>query len=589
MPQPSSFENINSWWSKLPVYKRGAIVIAIPAFCWVVTISTWVWSRQNGRVAIDWIEHTQTVLTESDRLLVELLDAEIAIRSYSLIQNDDFLKDYQRALTQLPVSIARLKQLTRNNSQQYKLLVEIEGLSQQKTETLQEKLESIPKNRSLGELSPQLPALIARGEKLMDELRVTIARFKTEEQRLLDLRREKLSQIRQITTILQWSSVGISFLGYLAAMCLFRDLELELQERERRLYESKTLIQSIVGNVVDGVITLDNTDKIETFNTSAAKIFGYEPEEVTGKNLQFLLDDPGQENSDRELSLLRGQPCQTTAYRKSGAPFPIEISISDMPLDNRKIAIIRDISDRYLAQQQLQERASELSSLNSILAERNRELDQFAYIVSHDLKAPLRAISSLSQWIEEDLGEILTEETQEQMNLLRGRVKRMENLINGILQYSRVGRTKIDPEIVDVNQLLKEVIDLLSPPPEFTIAIEGEMPTFITTRVLLEQVFVNLIGNAIFHHDRTDGRVTVTSIERGNYYEFAIADDGVGIAPENQEKVFAIFQTLEARDKVESTGIGLAIVKKIIEAQGGKIEIESQLGEGCTFRFIWLK
>lgn len=255
-----------------------------------------------------------------------------------------------------------------------------------------------------------------------------------------------------------------------------------------------------------------------------------------------------------------------------------------------------DISDRKEAEIALQQRAEELTRMNTILAQtttllkkRNDELDQFAYVASHDLKAPLRAIASLSEWIEEDLKDTLPEENQYQMRLLRGRVSRMEALINGLLDYSRIGRTQIPSSMVNVNALLTEVIDLLDPPQTFTIEVEPGMPSFVTKRLPLFQVFSNLIGNAIKHHNRVDGYVKISVLDQGQYYEFAVSDDGPGIAPEYYDKVFQIFQTLQARDQKESTGIGLAIVKKIIETEGSTITLESVLGVGSTFRFTWLK
>ncbi|ARV63228.1 PAS domain-containing sensor histidine kinase [Nostocales cyanobacterium HT-58-2] len=255
-----------------------------------------------------------------------------------------------------------------------------------------------------------------------------------------------------------------------------------------------------------------------------------------------------------------------------------------------------DISDRKETEIALQQRAEELTRMNTILAQtttllkkRNDELDQFAYVTSHDLKAPLRAIASLSEWMEEDLGEILPEENQHQMRLLRGRVRRMEALINGLLEYSRIGRIQAPLSMVNVAALLKEVIDLLDPPPTFTIEVEPGMPTFVTKRLSLQQVFSNLMSNAIAHHTRADGHVKVSVKDQGQYYEFAVCDDGPGIAPEYYDKVFQIFQTLEARDHKESTGVGLAIVKKIVETEGGTILLDSQVGVGSTFRFTWFK
>lgn len=260
------------------------------------------------------------------------------------------------------------------------------------------------------------------------------------------------------------------------------------------------------------------------------------------------------------------------------------------------VGVCTDIQERKTVEAALTARANELAYLTAILTQtntalekRNQELDQFAYVTSHDLKAPLRAIANLSQWIEEDISDVLTDETRHQMNLLRGRVHRMEALINGLLQFSRSGRETADKSTVSVASLLTEIVDSLAPPPAFTVEIAPNMPILVTERLPLEQVFSNLIGNAIKHHPRLDGKVQISCQDLGTSYEFAVADDGKGIAPEYHEKVFGIFQTLEARDRTENTGIGLAIVKKIVENYGGKIKIDSVEGKGAKFRFTWSK
>ena len=246
-------------------------------------------------------------------------------------------------------------------------------------------------------------------------------------------------------------------------------------------------------------------------------------------------------------------------------------------------------------QQSLQLRAEELANVNRVLAttnntlaERNLELDRFSHIVSHDLKAPLRGIRNLSEWIEEDADK-LSEDTRKYLYLQRERIAKMENLIDGLLQYARVGKRNAPIETVDVRQLIEEVIDLINPPPNFTLAIQDKMPIITTQRLFLEQVFSNLIGNGIKHHPRSDGKIIISVREQAYFYEFAIADDGAGIAPFAQKKIFEIFHTLNKQDGKSNTGIGLAIVKKIIEERGGTIAVESEVGSGTTFRFQWIK
>jgi PAS domain S-box-containing protein len=220
-----------------------------------------------------------------------------------------------------------------------------------------------------------------------------------------------------------------------------------------------------------------------------------------------------------------------------------------------------------------------------------RELDQFAYVASHDLKAPLRGIANLAGWIQEDVGEGLGPESKEHMRLLQGRVRRMEALIDGILAYSRAGRRLGQPEPVDSGGLVREVIELLAPPGDVTIEVPARMPTVEAERVPLQQVFMNLIGNAIkfTRAGRPDAVIRVGWRDVGDALEFAVTDNGPGIAPEYHERIWGIFQTLEARDKVEGTGIGLSVVRKVVETHGGRVWVESAPGQGATFRFAWPK
>lgn len=220
----------------------------------------------------------------------------------------------------------------------------------------------------------------------------------------------------------------------------------------------------------------------------------------------------------------------------------------------------------------------------------NLELEQFAYIVSHDLKAPLRGIRSLADWLYQDNYAELNADGKENLTLLQGRVTRMDTLINGILRYSRVSRDKLPQERFDLEPLVAQVIDALAPPETIKIVIETPLPRIMGVEIQIEQVFQNLISNAITYMNKPEGVVKIRcrESEDGKFWIFSISDNGLGIAREHFERVFKLFETLspsDASDEGASTGIGLSIVKRIVERHGGRVWLESELGEGSTFFF----
>lgn len=222
------------------------------------------------------------------------------------------------------------------------------------------------------------------------------------------------------------------------------------------------------------------------------------------------------------------------------------------------------------------------------LKNRNLELDQFAYVASHDLKAPLRGVTTVVKWIEDELHGELSEQMRQYLDMMKGRLSRLEDLINGLLAYARAGRTEQRIEEVNVAQLVSEITEMVVPV-SFRVELGDSLPTLQTDRLSLQQVFTNLMSNAAKYHDKATGTITIGCRDVGKCYEFRVQDDGPGIAPEYHEKIFLIFQTLRDRHTAESTGIGLSIVKKIIDEQKGSIHVESAVGQGAAFVFTWPK
>jgi signal transduction histidine kinase len=219
-----------------------------------------------------------------------------------------------------------------------------------------------------------------------------------------------------------------------------------------------------------------------------------------------------------------------------------------------------------------------------------KDLDNFAHIVSHDLKAPLRGISGLAHFIAEDYYDKIGEEGKAQLEILKSKVSKMNNLIDAILLYSREGRKKEEKTEVDVGKLIREITEILFLPEKVKITIVNSLPILFTTQISIQQVFMNLISNAVKYGDKPETEIRIGVSEHSSaFYKFYVSDNGPGIEEKYFIKIFQLFQTLGPSENPENTGVGLAIVKKIVENHGGEIWVESTPGNGATFYFTWPK
>ncbi|MEL6652695.1 MAG: ATP-binding protein, partial [Bacteroidota bacterium] len=325
----------------------------------------------------------------------------------------------------------------------------------------------------------------------------------------------------------------------------------------------------------------------QEWNDKAEEMFGYKYEEAFGKRMsELIVPETYRQAHDRGMAKFRktgegpvlGSRIEIIAQKRNGQIFPVELAITPIDLGGRHIftGYLRDISYRKEAEQKREKLLGELENAN-------QELKDFAYIVSHDLKAPLRAIGSLTDWLCEDYQDQLDEDGQEQMKLLQDRVRRMHGLIEGILTYSRIGRTKAQQELVDFNEVLSDVMLGLEVPEDFAIILENDLPNLLWDRTRAYQLIQNLVSNAIKYNDKEKGWIKIRSKDHRTHYRIDFEDNGKGIEKKYFRKIFQIFQTLQARDEFESTGIGLTLVKKIVEMHGGSISVESQPGSGTTF------
>lgn len=246
------------------------------------------------------------------------------------------------------------------------------------------------------------------------------------------------------------------------------------------------------------------------------------------------------------------------------------------------------ISEMIKTESQRRQWAEEQAQKNLVHLEKtNKNLDEFAYIVSHDLKAPLRAISNLAKWIEEDTKEISSPDVQNNLQLLQKRVERMENLINGILAYSKAGKESNESNILDLGVFINDIIDLIDPPSTFKVETKGNWPTILTDNIKLQQIFANLISNSVKYMDKEQGQIEIGCLPLENCIQCYVADNGPGIESKHHEDIFKLFKTITSKNEHESTGIGLSIVKKMIDEKGGKIWVDSSPQTGTKITFVW--
>lgn len=378
-------------------------------------------------------------------------------------------------------------------------------------------------------------------------------------------------------------------------MQALKEMRDSLVDTIAQIRESEAHTKALLSNLIVGVTSVDEKGVIRTFNPAAEQIFGYLEAEISGQNIALLFPHPEQgrdERLDYFNRYLKNQKIERLGItnemiglRRNGSTFPMDISVAEMHGTGEGrmfVVILRDISERKQAEEQ---KALLMTNLESA----NEELRSFAYVVSHDLKAPLRAIGALADWLSADYTDKFDDEGKEHMRLLVSRVHRMGNLIDGILQYSRVGRVKETPVAADVGEVVQDVINLIAPPPNVGIIVESPLPILVMEPTRIQQIFQNLLSNSIKYADKPRCEIRITSSDEDDHWKFGISDNGPGIEARHFDRIFQLFQTLAPRDRIESTGVGLALVKKIVEMYGGHVWVESTPGEGSTFFFTLSK
>jgi PAS domain S-box-containing protein len=351
------------------------------------------------------------------------------------------------------------------------------------------------------------------------------------------------------------------------------------KEQEEQLY----LLSLIAEKNINAVIIADADGKIEWANKSFLDMSGYQMDEILGKKPGHLLQ--GEETNPETVDYMKGRiakglpfNCEVINYSKSKQKY--WVGVQGQALYNKDGEIVKffAIEENVTKKKELEQQRE---FLVDSLAKSNKELEDYASIVSHDLKSPLRSIHSLISWIKEDNDKQLNEQTTQYLSMIENKVEKMDHLIEGILTYAKIDKIDMVCEKVNTQEVIQTIINIIHIPEHISVTIKNKLPVIDADRFRVQQLFQNIISNAVNYIDKPKGLVEVGVKETKTNYIFSITDNGPGIAKENQEKIFKIFQSLEKSDK--STGLGLSIVKKIVDNYNGEIWIESEVGQGTTF------
>lgn len=361
----------------------------------------------------------------------------------------------------------------------------------------------------------------------------------------------------------------------------------EQKKAEAELKESLSLLEATLESTADGILVVDGSGRIKNFNRQFQDLWRLPSDILERRDDDEALAAALPHLDAPEAFLRRVRQLWAEPERKGDGVLHfkdgrvVEYYSSPQYVGDRitgRVWSFRDVTAAHCARQEQEKLLHQIAAVNE-------ELTHFAYVVSHDLKAPLRGIKMLTEWLYEDYAEQLGDEARENLDLLQNRVERMHSLIEGVLQYSRVGRIKEDLVDIDLNTLLPGIIDAIAAPEHIHIRVEGSLPMIECEKTRVIQVFQNLLTNAVKYMDKAAGRIIVACAEDDEAWTFRVSDNGPGIEEKYFDRIFKIFQTLAPRDEFESTGVGLTLVKKIVEHYGGRIWLTSEVGKGTTFFF----
>jgi PAS domain S-box-containing protein len=571
------------------------------------------WNTNALMSSMSRLEQTQQLIEALHAFGADLSTAEAATRAYLLSGDRGYVEPVDPAIVRANDVLRAVRPLIAGNPRQVSHFNSLEFFTANLVSSLRDSIAMQPHSAS----NDSIGADLTPGElMLMAEIRRVVTVMQREEKSLVvdRQRRIKARSDRILFTVLAGTVTSFAILG-----TVYYFLRREVRERQRAehlLKRREETLHTLFESSPDAIVVVDRYGKIVRANQRIEEVFGYRPAELTGMPVEVLVPEhfAAQHVSHRRDYMTApstrpmGPGKDLCGKRKDGQEFPAEVMLSPAETDDGPIIIcvVRDISERKRTVAMLAERTEDLVRVNGELLRSNQELEDFAYIASHDLKEPLRGLHNYALFLMEDYGEQLDEEGRAKLSTLARLSQRMDALIDSLLEYSRVGRVDLAIGEIDLNAVVHEAIESLSislRQAGVPIRIPQPLPTLRCDKARIGEVFRNLITNAMKYNDKEDKWMEIGWLDsrcrgpaepsNGTSCQSApaapvlyVRDNGIGIAERYHESIFRIFKRLHGRDKYGGgTGAGLTIARRIIERHGGRIWVESSLGQGATFYF----
>ncbi len=543
-----------------------------------------------------WVGHTYNVINQLNTVLSELKDAETAQRGYLLTGDASHLELYQQARQQLPQQILTLKSLTQDNPTQFQEMASLEKTTAERLRILQQGIDKANESQLFG--PQEVHGLIAQGRQSMQQVRQQIQRMTQLEDTLLKSRAEQESRSSQRTRL--WIILG-NFVAISILLFTFWRVsrEVALRKQAQAQAEKHALeIEDLYNNAPCAYHSVDQSGVIVRMNSTALEWLGYTRDEVEGKKRhpELMTAESAQYFYSTAFPLFKKQgwlqDIEFDYQRKDGSVFSASLNATTVYDEQGQYLFSRtsfyDITERKQNERKISNLNQQLAQKAAELETTNKELESFSYSVSHDLRSPLRAIDGYAHMFEEDYAATLDAEGMRLLGVIRSNSKKMGRLIDDLLAFSRLGRKPVDATAVDMDGLVNAVWAELLANMENVRAdfIKPQLPPAWGDSVLLRQVLQNLLSNAAKYSSKCEQpRIEMTAQVYDNEVIYSIRDNGVGFDMQYYNKLFGVFQRLHRDDEFPGTGVGLAIVERVIGRHGGRVWAESEIGVGSTFNF----